>query len=355
MLRTVLLVDGSEAVNCSADYLPTRLLALRPQLHAFVHTYFDENPLAALGVVVMRDGVAHRICSCTTNATDILQALEVKYFLFGGSGAMSLENGLRLALSELVELKRIAKRLRQDGVDTGNGSNGSRGPTLEQPSARLRIVVISSSVTLVDPHDVFAVQRLVARLRVRVDVISFSGAVHALEEAAAVTGGMLHTPLGYDHLTTILRRLAAPDKMAARREGEKSPMIRIGFPLHMESAEAEVERRRFIACPQCGLVQTATPSTCHLCKLLICSVPLMHCTFIAHNDLCAPSHKMKRGRHVAMQQLPLQAMRLMRGVCKGFSRSLPNVCGISMLTHVLWGAVGNGVVHPAAQWSAQVA
>ncbi|CBH13726.1 DNA repair and transcription factor protein,putative [Trypanosoma brucei gambiense DAL972] len=284
MLKTVLLLDGSEAVNCSLDYLPTRLIALRPQLNKFVHTYLDANPLASLGVVVMRDGVAQRLIPCTTNATDIVQTLELKYFRFGGSGAMSLENGLRMALSELVDLRRIAKRLRENN----SGSTGS--DVQEDVTSRLRIVLASSSVTIVDPLDVFAVQKIVAQLRVRVDVISFCGAVHVLQEAAVLTGGSLHTPMNYEHLTEILRHLASPEGGSARHVGVQPALIQIGFPMYVGD---EAEGKRYLTCPQCGLIQTSIPSTCPLCKLLLFSVPLIHVTFITRNELCAPSQKVE--------------------------------------------------------------
>ncbi|ORC88809.1 DNA repair and transcription factor protein, TFIIH complex, SSL1 subunit [Trypanosoma theileri] len=296
MLKTVLLLDGSDAVNSSADYLPTRLLALRPQLNRFVHEYLDSNPLASLAVVTMRDGVAHRLNSCTTNASEIIQALEVQYFLFGGSGAMSLENGLRLSLSELVDMKRITKRVRQ--TNSGNTATSSK-ETREEPLAKLRIILISSSVTLIDPHDVFLVLKIVSQLHVRVDVISFCGAVHVFHEAALATGGTLYTPMNYDHLTEILHRLAIPEKNNISSEG-KQWMIQIGFPVYVEHEGKEKEGEeyqnlKYYACPQCGLIQTSIPSTCPLCKLLLCSVPLIHTTFIAQNELCAPSKEYKSG------------------------------------------------------------
>ncbi|KAH9597200.1 Ssl1-like [Trypanosoma melophagium] len=300
MLKTVLLLDGSDAVNSSADYLPTRLLALRPQLNRFVHEYLDSNPLASLAVVTMRDGVAHRLNSCTTNASEIIQALEVKYFLFGGSGAMSLENGLRLSLSELVDMKRITKRVRQ-------ANSGISGKEIrEEPVAKLRIILISSSVTLIDPHDVFLVLKIVAQLHVRVDVISFCGAVHVFQEAAVATGGILYTPMNYDHLTEILHRLAIPEKNTISIEG-KQWMIQIGFPVYVEhegkkKKEEENQNLRYFACPQCGLIQTSIPSTCPLCKLLLCSVPLIHTTFIAQNELCAPSKEYKSGVETAKDE-----------------------------------------------------
>lgn len=69
MLRTVLLLDGSAAMNVSSDYLPSYLLASRPPLMQFVNYYLDSTPLASLGVVVMRHGVAVKLLAPTTNVS----------------------------------------------------------------------------------------------------------------------------------------------------------------------------------------------------------------------------------------------------------------------------------------------
>jgi len=61
-----------------------------------------------------------------------------------------------------------------------------------------RIVVVTGSVTFVDPRDVFAVIKAVARLRIRVDVVSLCGAPYILQHTASATGGPLHCPQNHD-------------------------------------------------------------------------------------------------------------------------------------------------------------
>lgn len=315
MLRTVLLLDGSEAMNSSSDYLPSYLLALRPPVLRFVTRYLDTTPLASLGVVVMRNGVSQRLAPLTTNASEIALALERDYFLYGGAGVTSLENGMRMALSELVDLQRVATRK----------SAGAAAAATTHSAVQLRVLLISASVTVIDPADVFQVLRMMANFGVVVSVVSFTGAVHVFGEAAALTGGRLYCPMNYDHLLRVMDELAlsttngdevggvaAPGKKRGRHGGEApvhaSRLIPIGFPryLHRDrvasapatsagaasssvAAPTHSAAQTYLVCPQCHLLQTAVPSTCPLCRLILCSVPLLYATFVAQNHLLPPS------------------------------------------------------------------
>lgn len=54
-----------------------------------------------------------------------------------------------------------------------------------------RVVLLSAAVTLIDPTDVLKIIHVMASLHIRVDIISFNGAVHVFEECAHRTGGLL--------------------------------------------------------------------------------------------------------------------------------------------------------------------
>jgi len=211
MLRTVLLLDGSDAMNRSSDYLPSYLLALRSPILSFASQYLSASPLAALGVVVMRDGVAHRLLPPTTSMSDICNTLETSYFLFGGSGATSLENGLRMALAELVDLKRVVA-----AQDSSSSATTTTTHVEEDACVQRRILLISASVTLIDPNDVFAVMRTLRAFRVEVSVVSLVGAVHVFHECARITGGVLASPMSFEHLLHIMAEMAEQNRVAPR-------------------------------------------------------------------------------------------------------------------------------------------
>ncbi|KAG5478064.1 hypothetical protein LSCM4_05463 [Leishmania orientalis] len=331
MLRTVLLLDGSDAMNSSSDYLPNYLLAMRPPVLRLVERYLDSTPLASLGVVVMRDGISHRLLPCTTNHNEIVDVLERDVFLHGGSGNTSMENGLRMAMSELVDMREVAA-LAATAAKQPSSSVSSRDPRAawKGSATQLSVIVLTASVTLIDPTDVFAVVNLMAALSIRISVVSLVGAVHVFEVCTAETGGTLYCPLNYDHFLHIMDDLATAhrSKMALaqrkrhqgggrRQQVERSHeegddvqgdnndgnradaprLIPIGCPVYLEApspdsagpSSAASSRSFYLACPQCHLIQLAVPTTCPMCRLLLCSAPMLYSTFVSHNSLVPPA------------------------------------------------------------------
>lgn len=366
MLKTVLLLDGSEAMNSSEDYQPNYLLAIRPPLLQFVRRYLQGTTLASLGVVVMRDGVASLLHTCTTNVHDLQETLEADYFLYGGSGGTSLENGLRAALAEILddpqEICRAAssssslldvhsKKMRINNTNNnsiltshhGTGTSGvqqggrdaatahrnnSKAIIAQQADAvpveatQRQIILVSASVTVIDPTDIYRTIRLLTRCKVRVHVVSILGAVHVFQECAAKTHGTLYCPLHYSHLLGIFNKMAVGYIYNNSNNNERDrrlccAMIPIGFPmrrrlasLKARSGGAAVKKEKsgisssanalassssgadtadVLVCPVCEEPQTSMPSTCRRCRLRLSSIPFIYSMFISRNALVAPS------------------------------------------------------------------
>ena len=258
MLRTVLLLDGSSSINSSVDYLPSRLLALRPHVFRLVDSILDSAFAAQVAVAVMRDGVAHKLCGLSNNAMEIAGSLEKKYFMFGGAGCMSLENGLRLALSELVTISRHDSAIRDVTVK--------------------RIIVVCSSVTSVDHSDIFTIFDVIKRHHISVDVLSICGATHLTSQLAHQTGGRFVCPMNYDQLRDAVSCFIDPPEAA--REGPPA-MLQIAIPKIGTDG-------RTVVCSRCLGPLSSVPSTCAQCKVLVCSLPYIHSAFAKANKL-APS------------------------------------------------------------------
>lgn len=351
MIKTVLLLDGSEAMNSTADYQPNYLFASRQPVLQYVRSYLRSTTLASLGLVVMQDGTARTLLPCTTNVHDLLTTLETQYFMYGGSGCLSLENGLRSALAQLVEspqslMNRSSKRGRANrgsaspktSLPQSSGAGGGERTSTEakkeeegeeevmEDAIECRILLFAASVTIIDPTDVFRVVRLLERARVTINVVSLSGAVHVFQECADRTRGRLFCPLHYKHLGTILKQLAneivpkhgggknASSLLGGRHQSSLVRMITIGFA---RPTTRVVKRRREatglkdespsqknkveeddpagglvsmprIECPSCGHPQTSIPSTCQKCLLRLCSVPSIYSMFVARHSLLPP-------------------------------------------------------------------
>ncbi|CBZ27499.1 conserved hypothetical protein [Leishmania mexicana MHOM/GT/2001/U1103] len=370
MLRTVLLLDGSDAMNSSSDYLPNYLLAMRPPLLRLVERYLDSTPLASLGVVVMRDGISHRLLPCTTNRNEIVDVLERDVFLHGGSGNMSMENGLRVAMSELVDMREVAALAATTAKKSS--SVGAQNPRAawKGSATQLNVIVLTASVTLIDPTDVFAVVNIMAALSIRISVVSLVGAVHVFDVCTVETGGTLYCPLNYDHLLHIMDELSTAHRAQVamtrkkrhqrggrrmrvkrrREEGEDvevndddgggtdAPcLIPIGCPVYLEaslsdSAEpspAASSRSFYLGCPQCHLIQLTVPTTCSMCRLLLCSAPMLYSTFVSHNSLVPPAKVLRVMQDISPPATMQQPIRC-------------SLCMTSCVAEVMMGHTRNG-------------
>uniref|UniRef100_A0A0A9W5T0 General transcription factor IIH subunit 2 n=1 Tax=Lygus hesperus TaxID=30085 RepID=A0A0A9W5T0_LYGHE len=201
--------------------------------------YLDSTPMASLGVVVMRHGVAEKLAIPTTNRTELLQTLERDYFLYGGAGSLSLENGLRMALSELVNLKSLQSHCRTTATRKRHVDDYRYHPYMEQT----RVLLVSAAVTLIDPTDVLRLIHLLTVLHIRVDIISFTGAVHVFETCARVTGGVLSCPLSYDHLRRVMREMALVCGFPSKQRREDGRVIDSSLS-HHHHALTHAKRQR---------------------------------------------------------------------------------------------------------------
>ena len=185
---------------------PTAHLGLRPYVSAFVTSYLHQSPLALLSVVVARDGIAHVASPLSTSEDSILGRIEARYFLVNPpTGMMSLENSLRVALATLeVDVDKVLAA----------AASGDRAAPLPNRtnSYQRRIVVVTGSVSVLDPGDVMKIVRVAcADQGIVVDVVSLSGAPYVLAAAASATHGQFHCPIsgGGDDLLRIMEGLAS--------------------------------------------------------------------------------------------------------------------------------------------------
>lgn len=82
------------------DMRPTRYLLTLRYAQDFVTEYFEQNPISQLGIIGMRDGIAHRISPLNGNPTEHIEKLkELKEKEAGGNP--SLQNALAMSRAEL--------------------------------------------------------------------------------------------------------------------------------------------------------------------------------------------------------------------------------------------------------------
>lgn len=324
MRRAVLLLDGSEAMASSADYAPSRLYAMRGPVHSFVHGFLESNPLSLLGVVVMRDGVARKLCGLTNSCQRVLEVLEQRYFLYPPQGNLSLDNGLRACLSELAEpLHR--------GDEDGR-MELSHHPSVLAGSYNSRIVLLFGSVTVVDAGDVFSPIELLKKKRIVVDVISLSGGAHIAEKVAEDTGGQLMCPLHLDHLSQQMHELATKNLANRGGGGEeeegRATRVKVGFPSVHDTLQ----------CPRCHATMGSVPGVCLVCDIIVGTVPALHVSFVSSNKFVPSTEQLAAGGSIVRCSLCTcettadEAVKCVRcaavrcGVCEAFVQSKIRLC-----------------------------
>jgi len=74
-------VDFSAAM-LTQEYSPTRVQATMAMVLKFVHKYFEQNPLSQLGIIMIRDKKAEKLCPFTSESLLLLVGLWLHEFTY---------------------------------------------------------------------------------------------------------------------------------------------------------------------------------------------------------------------------------------------------------------------------------
>lgn len=83
------------------DLRPTRYLLMIRYAQEFVKEFFEQNPIAQLGVLGLRDGLAIRISDMSGNPTEHISAIQALRD-DDPKGLPSMQNGLEMARGALL-------------------------------------------------------------------------------------------------------------------------------------------------------------------------------------------------------------------------------------------------------------
>jgi len=105
-----LLLDMSQAMERKdSDFRPDRAGATRHLLKSFVADFFAQNPLANLGILVMRNGEVETLTELSGSKRPHIDALDHDEKK-GTRGEASLQKGLDVACSHLKEIPDYGHR-----------------------------------------------------------------------------------------------------------------------------------------------------------------------------------------------------------------------------------------------------
>jgi transcription initiation factor TFIIH subunit 2 len=250
-----------------ADLRPFRGALVRDALASFVCDYFDQNPIAQLGVIVTHHGIAEKLSELSGNPQRHVALIQSA--LKRGGGDASLQNALEVARASLSLLPRFGTR---------------------------EIVIGYCSLTTCDPGNIFETIDALRRDGVRVSIVGFGACVHVCRSICERTLGSYAVALDAEHFRELLAAHTPPPPEYADNSGAasdnqddssssdgnfnaKAALVKMGFPQHRTDAypslcacHRELNAGGYF-CSQCKSKYCELPIDCSVCSLTLVSSP----------------------------------------------------------------------------------
>ncbi len=244
-----LVIDLSKAASAN-DMRPLRSVAMFHAAESFIRSFFDENPLSQLGIVVMRDGVAVQLTE--------------------------------LSSSPEMHVEKLRKELNTGGsASIGNALDVCKGVLQHiPPYGHREVLFLLASLSTCDPMDVFKQIRDIKAKHVRISAVGLAAEVHVFRSMCEETGGTYGVALDQEHMGVLLEAHATPPPSKEGDE-DKHSLVHVGFPSQTSAAvgaacfvgtSCELRSGAFV-CPRCKAKTVEVPSECHVCKLTLVASP----------------------------------------------------------------------------------
>ena len=247
IIRQVLLVIDLSTAMVEKDLRPTRHLLTLRYVQDFISEFFEQNPIAQLGVIGMRDGLAIRISDMSGNPNDhITKVQELR--AEEPKGQPSLQNALEMARAALFHAPAHTTR---------------------------EVLLIFGSLLSSDPGDIHTTITALVNAKITVRVIGLAAQVAICNTIVTRTNPSIPTTdtyavaLNEQHYRDLLMRFTTPPAISqaksAEEEANKSSLLMMGFPSRIADQEPS-----FCACHS---KPTSGGYLCSRCSSKVCSLP----------------------------------------------------------------------------------
>ncbi|XP_028761501.1 general transcription factor IIH subunit 2 isoform X3 [Neltuma alba] len=280
------------------------------QVEAFIREFFDQNPLSHVGLVTVKDGVAHCLTELGGSPESHIKALMCKMEC---SGDPSLQNALDLVHGYLDQIPSYGHR---------------------------EVLILYSALNTCDPGDIMETIQKCKKGKIRCSVIGLAAEMFICKHLCQETGGTYSVAMDEAHLKELILEHAPPPPAIA--EYATASLIKMGFPQRAAEGSIAICTCHEVAkegggytCPRCKVRVCELPTECRVCGLTLISSPHLarsyhHLFPIVPFDELSPS-----SRNDPRQKLP--------NSCFGCQQSLLNpvtlftqfLCNISALLVVV--------------------
>lgn len=242
-----IVVDFSRAA-AEMDFRPSRMAVVAKHVEAFIREFFDQNPLSQIGLVIIKDGIAHTLTELGGSPESHVKALMGK---MGCSGDSSLQNALDLVHGYLDQIPSYGHR---------------------------EVLILYSSLSTCDPGDIMETIKKCKQSKLRCSVIGLSAEIFICKHLCHETGGSYSVALDEAHFKELMMEHAPPPPAIA--EFAIANLIKMGFPqraaegsISICSCHKEAKVGEGYICPRCKARICDLPSECRICGLTLVSSP----------------------------------------------------------------------------------
>lgn len=141
------------------DYRPSRMAVVAKCVGVFIREYFDQNPLSHIGLIAIKDGVAHRLTELGGSPESQIKALMGKLECSGDS---SLQNALDLVHSFLSQVPSYGHR---------------------------EVLILYSALSTCDPGDIMEAIQNCKKAKIRCSVVGLLAEIYICKHLCSETGG----------------------------------------------------------------------------------------------------------------------------------------------------------------------
>lgn len=263
------IVDFSRAAS-EMDFRPSRMAIAAKHLEVFIREFFDQNPLSQLGLITIKDGIAHCLTDLGGSPESHIKSLMNKLEC---SGDASLQNALELVHAYLHEIPSYGHR---------------------------EVLIIYSALSTCDPGDIMETIQKCKKSKIRCSIVGLAAEMFICKHICQETGGSYSVAMDEPHLKDLLLEHAPPPPAIA--EYAIASLIRMGFPqraaegaISICACHKEAKIGVGYTCPRCKARVCELPTECRICGLTLVSSPHLarsyhHLFPIAPFDEVPPSH-----------------------------------------------------------------
>ncbi|KAJ0083275.1 general transcription factor IIH subunit 2 isoform X1 [Pistacia vera] len=242
-----IVIDLSRAAS-EMDFRPSRMAVVAKNVEAFVREFFDQNPLSQIGLVTIKDGVAHCLTDLGGSPESHIKALMGKLEC---SGDASLQNALDLTQALLNQIPSYGHR---------------------------EVLILYSALSTCDPGNIMETIQQCKKSKIRCSVIGLSAEMFVCKHLCHETGGSYSVALDESHFKELILEHAPPPPAIA--EFAIANLIKMGFPQRAAesstsicSCHKEAKVGVGYTCPRCKARVCELPTECRICGLQLVSSP----------------------------------------------------------------------------------